>query len=170
MAIETRLDRMSVPARDMHEALAAAAVSGKLEYVLDPYDWNELRPDFGNGPPEDPMAAIRLQSIDGTGIDVLAQMANALSMPFAIVPLGKDIENNRMFVFPYLAAINLRQATLAQRVDVFRIAGSVAGARMLKTGRYDGLSLTIGNDGNWHRLSFAAPLDDARSGPKPEAR
>ena len=148
--------QLPVLVQEMHEAIAAAAASGDPKNLLDPIQWNELKPDFfGKGPSADPVAEIKGHSADGSGLDVLAAISEILALPCVILPLGADIENNRIYVFPYLAESDLSNLSAEQKVDLYRLYPEKLAAPMIKSGTYRGWSISIGADGTWHQLAKA---------------
>ena len=95
----------------MREAILAAALSGHIEELRVPLDWNEMKPDVTPNINDDPIAYWKKISGDGEGREVLAALANMLQMRHASVPLGKDPENNLIYVWPYLAEAKLDALT-----------------------------------------------------------
>ena len=91
----------------MRQALLEAARSGRIEELRVPLEWNELNPDVAGTAGEDPIAHLKKISGDGEGVEILAVLANILPMRPAEVRQGKDIENNVVFVWPYLAEAKL---------------------------------------------------------------
>jgi len=135
---------------EMRDAILAASRSGKLEELLIPIQWNELKPDFGEMRAADPIAHFRAVSQDGTGAEVLAVLARLLETAPTITRQGRDIENNRMFVWPAAAEQPMAKLDIAARADLTRLAGDKAAAAMIAEGRYRGWRLAIGADGTWH--------------------
>lgn len=152
-----RLSELPIPVAEMRELILSAALSGEPEAMRDAVQWNELKPVFGTGPAADPIAWLKDKSADGTGHDVLAQIVNILAMPFALAPLGPDVENNRMYVFPAMAARDLKKLSARERVALFRLVPACDALGMINTGRYTGWAIAIGADGTWHSLTPAEP-------------
>ncbi len=96
------------PVAEMREAILAAAHAGRIEELRVPLDWNELKPDVSETTVDDPIAYWKKLSGDGEGREILAVLANILEMPPAQLPLGKDLENNIVYVWPYLAEVQAR--------------------------------------------------------------
>ncbi|MGZ5852036.1 MAG: hypothetical protein ACXWJH_05625, partial [Hyphomicrobium sp.] len=105
---------------EMREAILAAALSGHIEELRVPLEWNEMKPDVTPNTNDDPIAYWKKTSGDGEGREVLAALANMLQMRHASVPLGKDFENNLIYVWPYLAEAKLDALTPAEEVDLLR--------------------------------------------------
>jgi len=159
-----RLSDLPIPVSEMRELILSAALSGEPEAMRDAVQWNELKPVFGTGPAADPIAWLKEKSTDGTGHDVLAQIVNILAMPFALAPLGPDVENNRMYVFPAMAARDLKKLNA-------RLVSACDALAMIRTGRYSGWAIAIGADGTWHSLTPAEPAkQDAHVTPPVERK
>jgi len=140
------------PVKEMREAILAAARSGRIEELRVAYEFNELKPDLGVVPVPDPVAHWRAISGDGEGREVLAALAEILEMGYAVLPLGADLENNRIYVWPYLAEVALDRLTPAQEVDLLRLVPPPAARQMRAAGRYTHWRIAIGADGTWHSL------------------
>jgi hypothetical protein len=135
---------------EMREAILAAALSGHIEELRVPLDWNEMKPDVTPNTNDDPIAYWKKTSGDGEGREVLAALANMLQMRHASVPLGKDPENNLIYVWPYLAEAKLDALTPAEEVDLLRLVSPEAAKSMREKKKWTWWRLTIGADGTWH--------------------
>ena len=135
---------------EMREAILAAALSGHIEELRAPLDWNEMKPDVTPNINDDPIAYWKKTSGDGEGREVLAALANMLQMRHASVPLGKDPENNLIYVWPYLAEAKLDALTPAEEVDLLRLVSPEAAKSMREKKKWTWWRLTIGADGTWH--------------------
>ncbi|MFM9848471.1 MAG: hypothetical protein ACKVP3_15075, partial [Hyphomicrobiaceae bacterium] len=62
----------------------------------------------------------------------------------------KDLENNRVYVWPYFAEMKLDTLTPAQDVELLRLVPAATFRDMKQTGRYTHYKLGIGADGTWH--------------------
>jgi hypothetical protein len=144
------------PVQDMREAMLEAVRSGNIEDLRHAFELNELKPElgpgFGAGGASDPVAYWKKISGDGEGREILAALAQILDMDHAVQPLGRDIENNRVFIWPYLAEIPLAKLTPAQQVDLLRLVPPAAAREMKAGGKYAYWRLVIGADGTWHSL------------------
>jgi hypothetical protein len=142
---------------EMREAILAAVASGRIEDLLEAYDLNEIKPDlgpdFGPGKATDPVAFWRSRSADGQGKDLLAALGNVLALPAAVVLLGRDVENSKVYVWPYLAEVPVKDWTPSQEIDALRLvsAGDLKG--MKEQGKYTYWRLAIGAEGNWLSLT-----------------
>jgi hypothetical protein len=139
----------------MREAILAAANSGRIEDLRVPLDWNELKPDLSAKTVEDPIAYWKRISGDGEGREILAVLANILRMRPAELPLGKDLENNVIYVWPYLAEAKLESLTPAEEVDLLRLVSPEEAKAMRKAKKWTWWRLSIGADGTWHSFKKA---------------
>jgi len=150
---ETR--NLPIPVEEMRQAILAAAQSGNIEDLREPLEWNELKPETSAPSGTDPIAHWRTTSADGNGREILAVLANILPMRPAELPLGKDIENNIIYVWPYLAAAELDKLTPAQEVDLLRLMSPAEAKSMRDAKKWTWWRLTIGADGTWHSFKKA---------------
>ncbi len=141
---------LPVPVEEMRHAILAAAHSGNIEDLREPLDWNELKPEVAAPAGEDPIAFWKKTSGDGNGREVLAVLADILPMRAAELPLGRDLENNIIYVWPYLAEMELDKLTPAQEVDLLRLVGPAEAKAMRAGKKWTWWRLTIGADGTWH--------------------
>ena len=136
----------------MRDAILAAVQSGRLEDLKAAVELNEMRPDLGDEAGGDVIAIWRAQSKDGSGRDVLEGLGKILALQPALEPLGPDIENNAIYVWPYLAQriagngslTAAEEAELASLVTPEELAAAKAAKRWI------GWRLAIGADGVWH--------------------
>jgi len=141
---------LPAPVEEMRQAILAAAHSGRIEDLQVPIDWNELKPDFAATAVDDPIAFWKKESADGEGREILAVLANILQMRPAELPLGKDIENNIVYVWPYLAEAKLDALTPAEEVDLLRLVSPERAKAMRAAKTWTWWRLSIGADGTWH--------------------
>jgi len=140
------------PVLDMREALLAAIESGDIEDLRHAYEINDLKPDLGAAPKTDPVQHWKRISGDGQGREVLAALSLILDAGYVVLPLGPDLENNRVYVWPYLAEWPLGKLTPRQEVELLRLAPPSAVREMKEKGKYTYWRLVIGADGTWHAL------------------
>jgi hypothetical protein len=143
---------------EMREAILAAALSGELDELLIPIQWNELPPDLGGKPVKETLAAWRKQSLDGSGRGMLALLANVLTAPYAARRQGADIENAMIYIWPAFAELPLDKLSPALEVALLRIVTREDARRMKQIGRYDGYGVAIGADGTWHAFKRVHPV------------
>lgn len=141
---------LPAPVTDMREAILAAVASGDIEEMRTALDWNELKPVVADEPVADPIAYWRALSIDGQGHEILAVLGDILAQPHAVLPVGRDPENNRLYVWPRFAEVPGTALTPAEREAMQRIVPPLVLAEMARTGRYLWWRLAIGADGTWH--------------------
>lgn len=146
---------LPAPVEEMRQAILAAAHSGDIEDLREPLDWNELKPEVAAAPGEDPIAYWKRTSGDGNGREILAVLADILPMRAAELPLGKDLENNIIYVWPYLAEMEFDKLTPAQEVDLLRLVGPAEAKAMREKKKWTWWRLTIGADGTWHSFKKA---------------
>ena len=134
----------------MRSAILAAVESGDIGELRGAIELNEMKPDFGASPGSDPIAFLKTQSGDGEGREMLAILARLLDSAWAAIPGGRDIENNRMYVWPHFAEVPLARLTPAEEVALYRLVTPAEAKQMRDTGRWTSWRLSIGADGVWH--------------------
>jgi hypothetical protein len=144
--------KLPAPVAEMREAILAAVRSGNIEELRHAFELNELKPELGPEPVGDPVAFWKKISGDGEGREVLAVLAEILDAGYVAVPLGRDLENNRIYVWPYFAEVPLQKLTPAQQVELLRLVPPAAAKEMVQTGKYTYWRLAIGADGTWHHF------------------
>jgi hypothetical protein len=144
--------KLPAPVAEMREAILAAVRQGKIEELRHAYELNELKPELGPEPVGDPVAHWKKISGDGEGLEVLAALGEILDAGYVAVPFGRDLENNRIYVWPYFAEVPLQKLTPAQQVELLRLVPPAVAKEMLQTGRYTYWRLAIGADGTWHHF------------------
>jgi hypothetical protein len=138
------------PVREMRDILLAAVQSGRIEELRHAYDINDLKPDLGAASVGDPVAYWKKASGDGEGREILAALSLVMEAGYVVLPLGRDIENNRLYIWPYFSEIPLAGLTPAQEVELLRLVPPAAAKAMRDKGRYTHWRLAIGADGAWH--------------------
>ena len=161
---------------DMREAILSAVRSGNIEDLRHAYELNELKPDLGPElgsdprpglgrepgsergsnpgseakPIGDPVDYWRRTSGDGEGREILAILATLLDGGYVTLALGRDLENDRVYVWPYFAEVPLDSLSPAQEVELLRLVPPARAAQMKAAGKYTYWRLAIGADGTWH--------------------
>jgi hypothetical protein len=144
-------EELPEPVREMREAILAAALSGDVEELRQVYEMNDMRPDLGRSASRtDPVAGWKGASGDGKGLEVLAALSLVLEAGYVTLPLGRDLENNLLYVWPYFAEVPLDKLTPAQEVELLRLVPWAAAKGMKDKGKYTHWRVTIGADGSWH--------------------
>lgn len=143
---------LPAPVAEMREAILEAVRTGRLDDLKTAIELNEMKPEIGDGTTGDLIAAARAMSEDGSGRGVLEAIGKILEAPWVAVPLGRDPENNRIFVWPGIAERSLDSLTSDEKAVLSDIVGSRTAEAMLKGDRYNHWRLGIGADGTWHYL------------------
>jgi hypothetical protein len=134
---------------EMRDYILAAIQLGSISELKTAIEWNELKPDFGDSANDDPIAYWKKISADGDGKEILADLANILALPPARLAIGKDPENNIVYVWPYLAELPLDRLTAAEQVDLYRLVPAAAAKSMQEKKKWSWWRLAIGADGTW---------------------
>lgn len=138
------------PAADMRDAILQAVHTGQLIDLKTALELNEMRPDITDEPVDDAVGYFRKMSKDGSGRDILAILDQILAMKPAAVPLGPDIENNAIYVWPYLAEADLALLSPEETADLSRLMSPDEIAMLKAAKRWTWWRLAIGADGTWH--------------------
>ncbi len=150
-----RADEAGDPAKlpphvaDLRDVILTAAHSGKIEELKAAFDVSGSVPDFGIANMSDPIKALKDVSEDHQGRDILAALIQALDMPPVTLPLGTDIENNLIYVWPYLAERPIDKLTPPEEVDLYRLVTPAKAAEMREKKRWLWWRLVIAADGTW---------------------
>ena len=142
--------KLPAPVADMREAILGAVRSGRIEELRHAFELNELKPELGPGLVPDPIAHWKQISGDGEGREVLAALAEILDAGYVTLPLGRDLENNRIYIWPYFAEVPLASLSPAQQVELLRLVPPAAAKEMIANGKYTYWRIAIGADGTWH--------------------
>lgn len=138
------------PVADLIDAIMVAVHAGRIEELRTALEWNELPPALAVEKAEDPIAFLKKQSHDGEGREILAVLARLLSVGPARQPLGRDLENNDVYIWPYLAELDIDKLTPTQQVDLYRLVPADVIGQMRTARRWTWYRLVIGADGTWH--------------------
>ena len=141
---------LPAPVMDMREAILSAIKTGRIEELRHAWELNELKPDLGVAAVGDPIVHWKRISGDGEGLEILAALAEILDAGYAVLPLGPDLENNRLYVWPYFAEVPLDKLSPAQEVELLRLVAPAAVRDMRSAGKYTHWRIVIGADGTWH--------------------
>ncbi|MBU2582190.1 MAG: hypothetical protein KJ622_10770 [Alphaproteobacteria bacterium] len=144
---------LPIPVQEMRDAILLATTSGRIEDLRTAIDWNELPPEFGFDAGLDPIEQFRKLSKDGEGREFLAILANLLAEAPALLPVGPDHENNRVFVWPYLSEIPPPELTAAHKVDLLRLMPVAEAEAVMTSDKWTWYRLAIAADGTWHIFS-----------------
>ena len=143
---------LPAPVVDMRQAILEAVRSGRIEDLRTAIELNEIRPVIADGGAGDPLATLRSLSADGSGADVLAALGRVLEAGWVAVPVGADIENNRVYVWPHFAETGVRILEPEAAAELALVVPPEDLGPMLATGIYGYWRIGIGADGTWHFL------------------
>jgi hypothetical protein len=135
---------------EMRETILSAVHRGQITDLTTALELNELKPDVSDEPVDDIIGYWRARSPDKSGSETLKTLALILGTKPAIVPLGRDIENNAIYVWPYLAEQDLSTLTPPQEAELAELVGTEKAIELKTTRRWSWYRLTIGADGTWH--------------------
>lgn len=143
-------DGLPAPVAEMREAILAAVQSGAIADLALPLSWNEMKPDVTDKASDDPIEHWKKTSGDGAGREILAVLGRILEMRPARVHHGADVENNAVYVWPYLAEADLAALKPAEEVDLYRLMTPAEAKAMREKKKWTWWRLAIGADGTWH--------------------
>lgn len=146
------IEGLPQPVIEMREAITAAIRSGRIEDLKGAIELNEMKPMFGDGAAADPIAWLKQSSADGEGRDVLAALAGILEAGYVVLPLGRDAENNKVYVWPHFAETGVSGLSPEREVELLRLVPLAVAKSMREKGVYDHWRIGIGADGVWHFL------------------
>lgn len=141
---------LPAPVLEMRDAILSAVRSGRIEDLRTAVELNEIKPIVADKPVGDLITHWRQASGDGEGREILAVLGELLDSGYVVLPIGRDLENNRVYVWPYFAELPLASLTPAQDVELLRLVPVEVFKEMKQTGRYSHYKLGIGADGTWH--------------------
>jgi hypothetical protein len=153
--VETPPNQLPAAVAEMRDGILAAVKSGRIEDLQVPIAWNELPPAFAKEPTPNPIEYFKKQSGDGEGREILAIIASLLDAGHTTVPTGKDVENNRLFVWPRFAELPLDKLRPEDEVELYRLITPEMLKQMRQQKKWTWYRLVIGADGTWHSFSKA---------------
>ena len=103
------------PVRKMRDMILEAARSGDPDKLKVAIQSNEMPPAFSFADESDPIAAMKAESADGTGLETMAILAEILEAGYVHVDKGTPQE---MYVWPYFAQYPLDTLTQIGRAHV----------------------------------------------------
>lgn len=133
--------------RETRDKILEAALTGDLEKLRAIIKGFPQAPTFTFGEQGDPIEAMKSQSNDGKGLEVMAILAEVLEAGFVHVDAGTPQD---MYVWPYFAQYPVDQLTPSQTVELFKIVTSYEFKEMQEFGAYNFYRVGIGPDGVWH--------------------
>jgi hypothetical protein len=150
LAVSYGWENLPQPVRELRDLMIEAIHTGRIEELRYVYDLNDIKPDLAIPPGSDPVAHWKRISGDGEGREILAALSLVLESGYVILPLGADLENNRLYIWPYFAEVPLGRLTPSQEVELLRLVSPADAKKMQETGRYTFWRIAIGADGSWH--------------------
>ena len=133
------------PVKQTLQEIFETAQSGDIEAMRPVLESNELKPMVASAHVDDPVAFWKKNSADVEGRDVLAALLNILSTGFVKTGQGNDA----IYVWPYLAEMDLTKLTPAQEVELYRIVPAEQALAMKKSGKYSYYRLGVSPTGVW---------------------
>jgi hypothetical protein len=140
---------------EMRDAILVAVRSGNIEDLKTALAWNELPPVISGTKVDDPIAYWKSISGDGRGLEILATIDAVFAAGHAVLPFGRDVENNKLYVWPRFAEMDLTKLKPEDEVQLYRLATPAAVKEMIAKKRWLGYRLAIGADGTWHSFQKA---------------
>lgn len=141
--------------REMRQTILEAVRTGRIEDLRIAIEWNELPPDFGAPKDVAPIDFLKKESDDGQGREILAILGKLLDLAPEQAPLGADLENNAIYVWPYLAARRLDKLEPHEEVDLYRLMPFEEAKAMREKKKWTWWTVIIGADGTWHSFKKA---------------
>jgi hypothetical protein len=140
---------------EMRDGILAAVRAGNIEELKVALQWNELLPVIADKPVEDPIAYWKSVSGDGQGREILAVIESLFAAGYAVLPVGRDVENNKLYVWPRFAEMDLTTLKPEDEVQLYRLVKPADVKLMIAKKRWLGYRLAIGADGTWHSFQKA---------------
>ncbi len=142
--------KLPPPVLEMRQAILDAIADGNIEDMRTVLEWNELRPELGIKRDQDAIQTWREISSDGKGLEILAILAELLETTPARLPIGRDFENNHVYVWPYISELETDKLTPPQEIELYRLVPPQTAKSIVKSGKWTWYRLAIGADGTWH--------------------
>lgn len=149
-ATASSADALPLPVVEMRDAILAAVRTGNIEDLKPALQWNEMPPVISSGKVDDPIAYWKSVSGDGQGREILAILENTLAAGHTVLPVGRDVENNKLFVWPRFAEMDLSKLKPEDEVQLYRLATPAEVKVMITKKRWTGYRIAIGAEGTWH--------------------
>jgi len=147
--VQYNLNALPEKTRQTLLRIITAAKSGDLEELRTALEWNELPPETGADNKTDPITFWKKQSSDGNAHQIMARMLDIFERGFTLHNEGEE-NTKASYIWPYLAAKNLKNLKPHEEVDLHRLATPDEVKTMKASGKYSGYYAVIGEDGTWH--------------------
>jgi hypothetical protein len=135
---------------EMRDAILAAVRSGNIEDLKPALQWNELPPSVAAAKIDDPIAYWKAQSGDGRGLEILGILDGLFAAGHTVLPVGRDVENSKLYVWPRFAEMDLTKLKPEDEVQLYRLIKPADLKEMIAKKKWLGYRLAIGADGTWH--------------------
>jgi hypothetical protein len=152
-AAPTIVEALPAPVAEMRDAILAAVRTGNIEDLKPALQWNEMPPMIATAKVDDPIAYWKSVSGDGQGREILAILENLLAAGHVVLPAGRDVENNKLYVWPRFAEMDLSKLKPEDEVQLYRLATAADVKAMIAKKRWLGYRLAIGAEGTWHAFA-----------------
>lgn len=126
--------------------LMEAASTGDLEALRPIVEGQPEPPVVTFGGVEDPIDFLRESSTDGEGRELLGILLELLEAPFAVL---QQVEEQDLYVWPYLAAVRLDNLTPSELVELYKLVSHYDYESMLDAGGWYFFRIGIRADGSW---------------------
>jgi hypothetical protein len=136
---------LPAPVKQTLKEIFETAQSGDIDAMRPVLEENELKPMVAATHVDDPVAFWKKNSADGEGRDVLAALLNILSTGYVKSGQGNDA----IYIWPYLAEMDLTKLTPAQEVEFYRIVPADKALAMKKSGKYTYYRIGVSPTGIW---------------------
>ena len=141
---------LPAPVEDMREAILSAVRSGRIEELRHAWELNELKPDLGVASVGDPSRIGSRSRATAKAGRSWRRWPRSWTRATWCCRWGADIENNRLYVWPYFAEVPLDKLSPGQEVELLRLVPPAAAKDMRSAGKYTHWRIVIGADGTWH--------------------
>jgi hypothetical protein len=136
---------LPAPVKQTLQEIFETAQGGDIDAMRPVLEENELKPMVASTHVDDPVAFWKKNSADGEGRDVLAALLNILSTGYVKSGQGNDA----IYIWPYLAEMDLTKLTPAQEVELYRIVPADKALAMKKSGKYTYYRIGVSPTGVW---------------------
>jgi len=140
------LSSLPEPVRAMRDKILAAAMSGDTEKLRGVLQSGPSLPALSFTDQGDPIEAMKADSNDGGGLEIMAILTEVMEAGFLHIDQGTPDE---VYVWPYFTRYPLNRLTPSQTVELFRIVTAYEFKEMQDFGAYNFYRVGIAPDGTW---------------------
>lgn len=144
--VEYGTEGLPAPVARLRDQIIQAAKTGDIEKLRMIVQANGAPPDFGQDESADPLTALKAQSGDEGGREILAILLDILEAGYVHIDAGTPQE---LYVWPYFVQYPIDKLSPAQLVELFRIVYAGDYEDMLDFGHYTFYRTGIAPDGTW---------------------